>query len=156
MSSKTGDLKKDGPKKDLVAELDLAGLFKSRAKAAERQQEAAERLDNAKADHFMVCVLGGFAWMVAAIYLELDDLFPDSEPTHVLLLSASIILWLGSWVAAAFPSGTVHRRQNEATAAARHLKSVDDKIAFCHLVLDEAKRVKVRRYAEAWVAKELS
>jgi hypothetical protein len=47
-------------------------------------------------------------------------------------------------------------RKDEASAAARNLKAIEDKIAFCNLVLDEAKRVKVRKYAEAWVAKELS
>ena len=139
------------PKKAMLAELDLAGLFKSREEAAEKQREAAERLNDAKAGHFVACVLGGCAWMVAAIYLWLGDLFPVSEPTRISLLSGCVIGWLGLWIAAVFPTVTVHRRQNEATAAARHLKSIDDKIAFCNLVLDEANRIKVRKYAEAWV-----
>ena len=83
-------------------------------------------------------------------------MLPDGEPTRVFLLSGSVILWLGLWIAAVFPTGAVYRRQDEATAASKQLKAIDDKIAFCHLVLDEAKRVKVRRYAEAWVKKELS
>ena len=156
MDPKTEDPKKEAPKKDLVAELDLASLFKSRGEAAEKQKEAADRLADAKAGHFVFFVLGGCAWMVGATYLWLGVLFPDAEPTRIFLLSACVILWLGMWTAAAFPSGTVLRRQNEATAAARHLKLIDDKIAFCHLVQDEAKRVKVRKYAEAWVHKELS
>jgi hypothetical protein len=144
------------PKKDLLAELDLADLYKNRAEATEKQKEAAERLNDAKAGHFVACVVGGCVSMVAAIYLWLGDLLPDGEPTRVFLLSGSVILWLGLWIAAVFPTATVYRRQDEATAASRQLKAIDDKIAFCHLVLDEAKRVKVRRYAEAWVEKELS
>ena len=57
------------PKKDLLAELDLAGLFKSRGEVAEKQEEAAERLNDAKAGHFVACVLGGCASMVAAVCL---------------------------------------------------------------------------------------
>jgi hypothetical protein len=143
-------------KKDLLAELDLAGLFKTRGEAAEKQKEATGRLNDAKAGHFVACVLSGCASMVAAIYLWLGDLFADSEPTRIFLLSGFAILWLGLWSAAVFPTATVYRRQNEVTAAARHLKATDDKIAFCHLVLDEANRVKVRKYAEALVQKELS
>jgi hypothetical protein len=144
------------PKKDLLAELDLASLFKSRGEAAEKEKDAKEKADDAKAGHFVACVLGGCASMVAAIYLWLGDLPADPDPTRIFLLCAFVILWLGLWTAAAFPTGAVLRRQNEASAAARHLKSIDDRIAFCHLVLDEAKRVKVRKYAEAWVQKELS
>jgi hypothetical protein len=150
------DPQKEAPKKDLVAELDLASLFKSRGEAAEKQKEAKEKADDAKAGHFVACVLVGCASLVVAIYLWLGDLIPDTDATHIFLLSACVIVWLGMWTAAAFPSGTVLRLQNEATAAARHLKSIDDQIAFCHLVLDEAKRVKVRKYAEAWVQKEIS
>jgi hypothetical protein len=150
------DASKVAPKKDLLAELDIAGLFKSRGEAAEKEKEAKEKADNAKAGHFVACVLGGCMSMVAAIHLWSGDLIPGTDPTWTFLLSACVILWLGLWTAAAFPSGTVLRLQNEASAAARHLKSVDDKIAFCNVVLDEAKRVKVRKYAEAWVEKELS
>jgi hypothetical protein len=150
------DPKKEDAKKDLLGELDLANLFKSRGDAAEKEKEAKEKADDAKAGHFVACVLGGCVSMVAAIYLWLGDPIHDTEQTRIFLLSACVILWLGLWAAAAFPSGAVLRRQNEATAAARYLKAIDDKIAFCHLVLDEAKRVKVRRYAEAWVEKELS
>jgi hypothetical protein len=154
--NKKEDSKKEAPKKDLVAELDLAGLFKSRGEAAEKEKKAKEKADDAKDGHFVACVLGGCAAMVVAIYLWLGDLIPGTDATRVFLLSACVIVWLGLWTAAAFPSGTVLRLQNEASAATRQLKSIDDKIAFCHLVLDEAKRVKVRKYAEAWVQKELS
>ena len=144
------------PKKDLVAELDLAELFKSRGEAAEKHKEATDRLNDVKASHFVTCVLVGCAWMIAAIYLLHGDQFQESEPARVFLLSATVILWLGLWIAAVFPTGTVYRCQNEAVAAAKHLKSIDDKIAFCHLVQDEAKRVKVRKYAEALVEKDMS
>jgi hypothetical protein len=42
------------------------------------------------------------------------------------------------------------------TAATRNVKDMENKIAFCHQVLEEAKKVKVRKYAEAWVEKEMS
>ncbi len=152
--SKKEDPKEEAPKKDLLAELDLASLFKSRAEAAEKQKETKEKADDAKAGHFVFFVLGGCWMMVAAILL--GEVFPDNELAGTFLYSACVILWLGMWIVAPFPSVTVHRRQDEATAASRHLKAIDDKIAFCHAVLDEAKRVKVRKYAEAWVQKELS
>jgi hypothetical protein len=156
MSSKTADPKKEGPKKDLVAELDVAALFKSRCEAAEKQKEAAEKLDSARQDHVLFCALAGLAAMVVAVYLWLGVLLPDDDSARDILLFGAVLLGLALWIGAAFPGATVLRRQNEATAAARQLKSIDDKIAFCHLVQDEAKRVKVRRYAEALVQKEIS
>lgn len=142
------------PKKDLLAELDLAPLFESRGKAAEKQKEAADRLVNATARHLMFCVVGGCAMVIAAVCL--GEVLPDNQPANIFLRSACAVLGLGMWFAAFFPGITAHRRQDEANAATRQLKALDEKIAFCHLVLDEAKRVKVRKYAEAWVEKELS
>ncbi len=147
---------KEAPKKDLLVELDIASLFKSRGEAAEKEKDAKERADNARAGHFGACVIGGCMSMVAAIHLWSGDLIPGTEPTRTFLLAACVILGLGLWTATVFPSATVLRLQNEAAAAARHLKSIDDKIAFCNVVMDEAKRVKVRKYAEAWVQKDLS
>jgi hypothetical protein len=142
------------PKKDLLAELDLARLFESREEAAKTQKDAAKRVIHARASHFVLFWGGGCIMLLAAVWL--GDVFPENEPTGIFLLSACGILWLGMWVAACRPNETVRRRQDEASAASKQLKTIDDKIAFCHLVLDEAKRVKIRKYAEAWVDKELS
>jgi hypothetical protein len=137
-------------KKDMLADLDLASLFKQRAEAAEKQEQAKAALENAKAGHFFVLVVVGCVTLAAAV--SLSPRFPEVEPTGLFLLTVSGV----SVIAAFLPGLTVLPRQNEASAAARNLKAIEDKIAFCNLVLDEAKRVKVRKYAEAWVAKELS
>ncbi len=142
------------PKKDLLAELDLAGLFESRGEAAEKQKEAAQQLVHARAAHFVLFWGAGCLTILAALWVR--EAFPASDPVGTFLLSACAILWLGMWVVACLPNETVRRRQAAANAASLQLKSIDEKIAFCHLVLDEAKRVKVRKYAEAWVEKELS
>jgi hypothetical protein len=142
------------PKKDLLAELDLAKLYESRGEAVEEQKEAATRLIHARAGHFVLFWLGGCATIVGALWLR--EVFRNNEPIGIFLLSACATLCLWLWVRACLPNETIWRRQDEANAASRQLKAIDDKIAFCHLVLDEAKRVKVRRYAEAWVEKELS
>jgi hypothetical protein len=142
------------PKKDLLSDLDIARLFESRGEAAEKQKEAAGRLIDAEASHLAFCLVGGCVLMAAAV--SLGEVFPDDEPASIFLRSACIVLGLAMWLAAFFPSITAHRLQDEATATSKQLKAIDDKIAFCHLVLDEAKRVKVRKYAEAWVEKELS
>jgi hypothetical protein len=59
-------------------------------------------------------------------------------------------------ISAFLPTESVRRRQDEEKAASKRVKDIDGKIAFCHQVLEEAKKVKVRRYAEAWVTKEMS
>jgi hypothetical protein len=137
-------------KKDMLADLDIASLFQQRAEAIERQKKTSKALENAKARHFFILVLVGCVTLAAAA--SLSPRFPEVERTGMLLLSASGV----SFLAAFLPGLTVLRRQDEANAATRNVKAIDDKIAFCNLVLDEAKRVKVRKYAEAWVAKELS
>jgi len=142
------------PKKDLLAELDLARLYESRGEIVEKRKEAATRLIHAKASHFVRFWGGGCVMILVALWLS--EVFPDNEPIGIFLLSACAVLWLVMWVAACLPNETVRRRQDEARALSKRLKAIDDRIAFCHLVLDEAKRVKVRTYAEAWVKKELS
>ena len=137
-------------KKDMLADLDLASLYKQRTEAAEKQEQAKKALDNAKAGHFFVLVVLGCLSLAAAV--SLSPRFPEVEPTGMFLLTAAGVFFLAAFL----PGLTVKRHQDEASAAARNLKAVEDKIAFCNLVLDEAKRVKVRKYAEAWVAKELS
>jgi hypothetical protein len=137
-------------KKDMLADLDIASLYKQRTDAAARKDETAKTLENAKALHFFVLIVAGCLALAAAV--SLSPRFPEVEPTGIFLLTVAGV----SFVAAFLPGLTVLRHQNEASVAARNLKAVEDKIAFCNLVLDEAKRVKVRKYAEAWVAKELS
>lgn len=137
-------------KKDMLADLDLASLFQQRAEAAETQKRASKALENAKAGHFFVLIVGGCVALAVAV--SVSPSFPEVDSTGLMLLAAAGV----SFIAAFLPGLTVSRRQVEATAAARNLKAIEDKIAFCNLVFDEAKRVKVRTYAEAWVAKELS
>jgi hypothetical protein len=142
------------PKKNLLSDLDIAHLFENRREAAEKQKEAAGRLVDAAARHLAFFLIGGCIMVAAAV--SFGEVFPDNEPADTFLRAACTVSGLVMWLAAFFPGITTHRRQDEATAASRQLKAIDDKIAFCHLVQDEAKRVKVRRYAEAWVEKELS
>jgi hypothetical protein len=137
-------------KKDMLADLDLGSLYKQRTEAAEKQEQAKTALENAKAAQFFVLAVVGCLTLAAAA--SFSPRFPEVEPTGLFLLTVSGV----SFIAAFLPGLTVGRRQDEATAAGKNLKAIEDKIAFCNLVLDEAKRVKVRKYAEAWVAKELS
>jgi hypothetical protein len=141
------------PKKDLVAELDLAGLFESRGKAAEKQKKANERLAYVKFNHVVSLLVGGIATGLSALWLA--HVLPLDEPFAMLLLVLSIAAALGMLLAAFLPSETVWQHKEEASAATKQVKTIDDKIAFCNLVLDEAKRVKIKKYAEAWVEKEL-
>jgi hypothetical protein len=48
----------------------------------------------------------------------------------------------------------VRHLQDKAAAATRQVMEIDLKIAFCHQVLEEAKKVRVQRLAEALVEKE--
>jgi cytochrome c biogenesis protein CcdA len=140
------------PQKDVLAELDLAGLFAKRAEAVEKKEEAEKRLRHATAAHLVGFWLGACAMALAALWIA--QVSPEQEPLGVFWFAASAILCFGAGVVAFFPSLTVRRRQDRASAASRTVKAIDDKIAFCHQVLEEAKKVKVRRYAEVWVAKE--
>jgi hypothetical protein len=140
------------PKKDIPADLNLADLFEKRAEAAKRQKETADKVQGAKADHFVGFWLVGGLMLLAAIWIA-QELATD-RPTGAFLLAASVILWLLLWVGAFFPTETVRRYQDEANAATRGLRDVDNKIAFCHQVLEEAKRIKVQTSARAWVEKE--
>lgn len=139
------------PKKDILAELDLAGLFDKREKALTKQKETATRAHNANADHFLGFWLGGGAMFVAAVIVK--QVFPEDSPLGMLLVPACGISWLGMWITAFIPSGKARQLQVEASAASRHVREIDVKIAFCHQVFEEAKKVKVRKYAEAWVEK---
>jgi hypothetical protein len=141
-------------KKDILAELDLADLFEKRAEAAKEQKEAAKRLEGARAGHLLRFWLGGCAMALAAIWLR--QVFPGHDPIGMFLLSACVIFWIGMSISAFLPTESVRRRQDEEKAASKRVKDIDGKIAFCHQVLEEAKKVKVRRYAEAWVTKEMS
>src|SRR5262245_41378026 len=133
------------PKKDLVAELDLAGLFESRGKAAEKQKKANERLAYVKFNHVVSLLVGGIATGLSALWLA--HVLPLDEPFAMLLLVLSIAAALAMLLAAFLPSETVWQHKEEASAATKQVKTIDDKIAFCSLVLDEAKRVKIKKYA---------
>jgi hypothetical protein len=66
-----------------------------------------------------------------------------------LILAAGILGFV-----AFFPA--VRGLQDKEKAATKNVKDMEIKIAFCHQVLEEARNVKVRKYAEAWVEKEMS
>lgn len=140
------------PKKDMLAELDLAALFEKRAEAAKKQKEAADRLVNAKAVHLCLLVVGG--GVMAIVATSLWPALRENDPERIFWLSASIILCAAMWIAAFFPAVAVRALQDHANATSKKLKDIDGKIEFCHQVLEEAKRVKVRKYAEAWVEKQ--
>lgn len=146
--------KKDLPKKDLLADLDLAGLFESRGKATEKQKKADERLAYVKFNHVVSLLVGGFAMGLFSLWLS--HVLPPDQPMAMLVLALCIVACLGMFLAAFLPSETLRSHKEEASAASKQVKTIDDKIAFCNLVLDEAKRVKIRKYAEAWVEKEIS
>jgi hypothetical protein len=141
-------------KKDMLAELDLAGLLVKREEAVKMKEKADKRVGRAKVEHFA----GFFASACALAYLtrRLAQAPPGNGPLWPLLVSVCGLtaLWLA--IEAFRPGGTVRQRRDEAAAAARKLKAIDDKIAFAHVVMEEARKVRARRYAEAWVEKELS
>jgi hypothetical protein len=137
---------------DDLAEVNLAALMKRRAAAVERQKEAADRVQTAKAGHFLRFWLGGGAMLLGALWLA--QALTEYTPIGMFLLSFLIIAWLWMWVAAFFSAGAVRRLQDKATAATRQVIEIDLKIAFCHQVLEEAKRVRAHKYAQALVEKE--
>jgi hypothetical protein len=106
-------------------------------------------VQRAKADHFLRFWLCGGA--MALVALGFGQALPDASPLGTFLLSAVIVFWLWLWVAAFFSAGAVHKLQDEARAATLRVKQIDEKITFCHQVLDEAKRAKVRTVAQALV-----
>ena len=132
------------PKKDILADVDLAGLFEKRTEAVKKQKEAEANVQTARIVHLFVFWLGGLAAVVVA------QMLPEDDPVRTFLLPAAVILG----IVAFFPA--VRRLQDKATAASKNVKDMENKIAFCHQVLEEAKEVKVRKYAEAWVEKEMS
>ncbi len=132
------------PKKDILADVDLPGLFEKRTEAVKKQKEAEANVQTARIVHLFVFWLGGLAAVVVA------QMLPENDPVRTFLLPAAAILG----IAAFFPA--VRRLQDKATAASKNVKDMENKIAFCHQVLEEAKKVKVRKYAEAWVEKEMS
>ncbi len=144
---------KDPPKKDLLAELDLPALFQRREEAVKTQKKTAAKVQNAQFFHISGFWLSGCAMLLAAILVR--QTYLDNEPAGVILLSACGTLCIGLWTAIFFPTLTVRRRQDEAKDADKKLKDIETKIAFCNLVQEEARQLKVRKYAEAWVAKDL-
>jgi hypothetical protein len=143
------------PKKDILAELDLPGLFDKRSDTVKKQKEAAAKLDGGRALHLTLFWLGGAAMALAATWVATAT--PDDDsPAGMFLLSACIIFWLGMWVAACFPGLTVRHLQDKSNALSKQVKDLDIKIEFCHQVLEEAKKVKVRKYAETWAEKQMS
>jgi hypothetical protein len=150
MDSKT-DIKPDA-ERGALADLDLATLMQKRAELVEKQKEAAAAVQTAKAGHFLRFWLGGGAMFLAALWL--GEALPDYTPIGMFLLSACIIFWLGLWIAAFFSAGAVRHLQDKATAATRAVMEIDLTIAFCHQVLEEAKKVRVQMSAQALVAKE--
>jgi hypothetical protein len=139
-------------KEDALADVDLASLMRRRAEAVEKQKKAADKVQTAKAGHFLRFWLGGGAMALAALWLV--QKLPEHSQIGMFFLSALIISAVGLWTAAFFPAGAVRRLQDQATAATRQLIELDLKIAFSHQVREEARRVKVHRYAEALVEKE--
>jgi hypothetical protein len=141
------DPKKD-PRKDILAEVDLAGLFEKRTEAVKKQKEAEANVQTARLIHLFVFWIGGCAALLAAVIAT--QMLPENDAVGRFLLPAAVVLW----IAAFFPA--VRHLQDKVTAATRNVKDMENKIAFCHQVLEEAKNVKVRKYAEAWVEKEMS
>jgi hypothetical protein len=145
------DPKKD-IKEDPLADVNLASLMQRRAEAVEKQKQAAENVQTGKANHFLRYWLGGGATALAGLWLV--QAFPDYSPIGMFVLPACTISWLGMWIAAFFSAGAVRRLQDKATAANRQVIEIDLKIAFCHQVLEEARRARVQKYAQALVDKE--
>jgi hypothetical protein len=147
------DPKKDA-KADPLADLNLASLMQRREEAVKKQREAMQRVQTAKADHFLLFWLGGGGMLLAALWLA--QALPEYTPLGMFLLSACIIGWVWMWIAAFFSAAAVRRVQDRATAAARQVMEIDRKIEFCHQVLEEAKRARVRRSAQALIDREVA
>jgi hypothetical protein len=139
-------------KQDTLADLDLASLRQRRAEAVEKQKQAAASVQLGQAGHFLrYWLLGG---VMALVAVGLGQGLSEYTPTGMFAFSASIILWLGLWIAAFYATGAVRRLEDEAAAAARQIVQIDNKITFCHQVLDEANRARVRTYAQALIDRE--
>lgn len=145
---------KTDAKPDILADVNLASLMQRRSEVVERQKETAADVQTAKAGHFLRFWLGGGAMLLAALWLA--QALPEYTPLGMFLLSACIIFWLGMWIAAFFSAGAVRHLQDKATAANKQLLEIDRNIAFCHRVLEEAKRAKVKKYAQALLEKDAS
>lgn len=145
------DPKKD-IKEDPLADVNLASLMQRRAEAVEKQKEAAEAVQTGMAGRFLRYWLGGGAMLLAAVWLA--QTLAELTPIGMFVLSFFIISWLGLWIAAFFSAGAVRHLQDKATAANGQVMEIDLKIAFCHQVLEEARKTKVQKFAQALVEKE--
>ena len=145
------DPKKD-IKEDPLADLNLASLNQRRIEAVEKQKEAAAAVQTGKADHLLRYWLVGGAMFFVAVWLAQTP--AEYTPIGMFVLSFFIISWLGLWIAAFFSAGAVRHLQDKATAANRQLMELDLKIAFCHQVIEEAKKTKVQKFAQALVEKD--
>src|SRR5262245_36873583 len=141
------------PKKEILAKVDLASLQLKRAEAVEKQKEAMATVQVGKAGHFLRFWLGGGALLLAAIWLG-RWLPEESGRTGMFLLSAAIVGWLTMWIWAFFSTSAVRKLQDHVTAANKRLTEIDLDIAFCHQVIEETKRAKVRKYAQMLLDKD--
>jgi hypothetical protein len=151
------DPEKDGRKdlkKDMLAELDLPALFAKWKDADKKQKKATENATNAKARHLFWFWVIGLVVVCWAVFTFPEDR-PWTEPAGSFV-PGLVIVGIGMCIMAFLPGLTAYKRQAEATAATKSVKDIEGKIAFCNLVLDDAKTVKIRKYAEAWVEKELT
>ncbi|HWE21625.1 MAG TPA: hypothetical protein VG758_31350 [Hyphomicrobiaceae bacterium] len=134
------------PKKDILADVDLPGLYEKRTEAVKKQKEAEAKVQTARLVHLFVFWLGACAMAAVAA----AQIFPQDDPVGMSLILAAGILGFVAF----FPA--VRGLQDKEKAATKNVKDMEIKIAFCHQVLEEARNVKVRKYAEAWVEKEMS
>jgi hypothetical protein len=132
--------------------VDLTSLNRRRIEAVEKQEEAVNAVKMGKVGHFFRYWLGGGAMFLAAVWLA--PRLAERTQIGMFVLSFFILSWLGLWIRAFFATGAVRDLQDKATAATRQVMEIDLKIAFSHQVREEARRVKVQRYAEALVEKE--
>jgi hypothetical protein len=149
---KPADDKKDAdPKKAMLAELDLPALNAKRAKEAERQKKTTEWIDTVKILHLSGFWLGGISLLglgIAGPYL-----LPEDHALQALLPYGAVLGLAMAIMAFVAPSVTLKKLQDEAKAAEKQVAELDRKIAFFHLVDEEAKKVKIRKYAEVWADK---
>jgi hypothetical protein len=134
------------PKKDILADVDLPGLYEKRTEAVKKQKQAEAKVQTARLVHLFVFWLGACAMAAVAA----AQIVPQDNTVGMSLILAAVILGFVAF----FPA--VRGLQDKEKAATKDVKDTETKIAFCHQVLEEAKYVKVRKYAKAWVEKEMS
>jgi hypothetical protein len=136
------------PKKDILAEVDLPALYAKREEAVKKQKEAAKDVELGKARHLFLYLLAAGAIVLVAVLTT--PVLHDYDATGLIIIA----LAAAACIAAFFPD--LRLLQDKAAAANKSVRDIEADIAFGHRVQEEVRTIRVRKYAEAWLQKEMS